>query len=712
MSYSGFQTTSAFFVTILWVTITAIVRAELSLPPVLSDHALVQRSSATRIWGRALPDERVLVSLGDVQARTQADAGGDWHVQLDLSNIVEGPHVLSVSGDVSPHALSRSDILVGDVWLCSGQSNMAWRLREADSAGIELGRPENRRIRQFITKKEFLPKPSDALEGHWIMAEGSDREKFTAVGYHFADALQGELDIPIGLLDASVGGTPIEPWMSFDAFEPDAELKAMRDQMLKRVADYPAQTDYYLEEYRKWSETNGRADAPDLRPRPKMFAHPRAKSDAASGWMPVILPASVSETNFINNSGGVTWFRKTISCAPSMAGLYLVLHLGEIQGFYSIYWNGVLMAETSPERPPPTAARFVRLTLPGDRVAEGEAVIAIRVFNPAGRPMIGGAGKGAAFQAGPVSLAGEWLVKSENTFTTLREDALALYPRAPLPPPPPNDRPAYLYNSLIHPLAPYMIRGIIWYQGESNTGRAVQYQRELPLLIADWRARWRQPHLPFYICQLAAYGSPVRIPGTDSTWAELREAQAVVSKSVPDTGQVVLIDLGESADIHPRAKRPVGERLARLALAGTYGRALAPDHVSGPVMSSAEFTATGISLRFSNAGDGLVAGPMPGRYRPRSTAPQELPLIRNRPESQIEGFEIRDEEGAWSWANASIFEKDTVMVASPRGIRVSAVRYAWADYPLCNLRNSTGLPAAPFRTDVPSVQQPTPNHNP
>lgn len=702
---------------------SGLLRADITLPPIFSDHALLQRSPSptkpTAIWGTATPGEHITLTLVDAlatashahptphaQTSTQADVRGRWQANLDLSVTPEGPHTLIVTGDVTPQPLTRSDILIGDVWLCSGQSNMAWRLHEADSAPTELARPANPRLRQFLTVKKPLPFPADTIDGRWIVADGADRGLFTAIGYHFADAVQNQLDRPLGLLDASVGGTPIEPWMSLAAFEPDPDLRAMRDRTLQRVADHPAQQAAYLKNYYSWAARHDRTDSPDRRLRPKTFAHPRVQTTLANGWTPITLPSASAS----KNAPGAIWFRKTIHVAPAMASLYLVLQLGEIHGFHAIYWNGKLVSETTPENPPPPQPRPVRITLPAADITEGDAILAIRIFNPLDAPALGTAS--TAFQAGPISLTGEWLAKTEFTLPPLTDNATnsiirATYPSPPPSLPPANDRPAYLFNALVHPLTGYAIRGILWYQGESNTTRAAQYARAFPLLIADWRARWSHSRsdLPFYFCQLAAYGPIARDPAADSAWAALREAQTRTAATVPHTGQAVLIDLGEEADIHPRNKRDVGQRLARLALADTYASlSQSPPIVSGPVFRDMTITGDTVRIRLSNTPGGLVAHPLPDTYRPRSTGAQILPLPRNAPDSQLEGFAIRDASGTWNWANARIESSDTIVLASPRAPHPTAVRYAWADNPIGNLYNTAGLPAVPFRTDFPSAQ--------
>ena len=246
---------------------------------------------------------------------------------------------------------------------------------------------------------------------------------------------------------------------------------------------------------------------------------------------------------------------------------------------------------------------------------------------------------------------------------------------------------------MINPLIPFAINGAIWYQGEANAGRAHQYQTAFPLLIADWREQWGQGDFPFYFCQLANYMAKKSAPA-ESAWAELREAQSKTLR-LPNTGQAVIIDIGESADIHPRNKKDVGERLARIALANDYGKSMP---FSGPVFEALAIKENQAILSFRHAEGGLIAQPLGETYDVRSLTGETAPLARNSPNSELEGFAICGEDKVWVWADAKI-QGDKVIVTSEKVPSPVAVRYAWADNPTCNLANAAGLPASPFRTD-------------
>jgi len=324
-------------------------------------------------------------------------------------------------------------------------------------------------------------------------------------------------------------------------------------------------------------------------------------------------------------------------------------------------------------------------------VTEGDNILAVRIFNPSGEAGIL-PGK-ERFQGNHFMLQGEWLAKAEYELPPPDEAARAAMPERPSYPIEPQNVAAYLYNGMIHPIIPYGIRGFIWYQGEGNWDRGFQYRTAFPLMIRDWREKWGRGDLPFYFCQIANYTAHSPKPG-DSPFAEVREAQTM-ALSEPNTGQAILIDIGEEGNIHPADKRSVGDRLSRIALANTYGR---KQEFSGPVYESMSVEGGKIRLRFSHTEGGLVARKLPDSYQPLSTDPKTVPLVRNSPAGELEGFAICGEDKKWKWATANL-DGDSVIVWSDEVPQPVAVRYAWAQNPFCNLYNGAGLPAGPFRTD-------------
>jgi sialate O-acetylesterase len=364
------------------------------------------------------------------------------------------------------------------------------------------------------------------------------------------------------------------------------------------------------------------------------------------------------------------------------------LQYGAVSGFESVYWNGQEFAETRPED---GGLAWPRKYVPPSTLAlkDGDGVLAIRIAMP-----LGGGSLAGPIRWGSLSLDGDWLATVEKALPPATPEAATEFPKPISKEPHPSDTASYIYNGMIAPVTPYTIKGAIWYQGEANAGRAVQYRTTLPLMIADWRSRWQEGDFPFYLCQLANFMARKPTPG-ESAWAELRESQAK-SLSVPDTGMAVLIDCGDEANIHPHDKQTPGERLAAIALANTYGKQVP---FAGPAYASMTVEGNAIRLSFTHADGGLVARPLPADYAPTSEKPDaKVPLVRNVPDSQLEGFAICGEDHVWKWAEAKI-DQGTVVVHADGVVQPVAVRYAWADDPICNLYNGAGFPAVPFRTD-------------
>ncbi len=652
-------------------------QADVTLPAVLSTHAVLQRTTATPVWGRANPGEDVTVSLGEARASATTGADGRWRVALDLSGSAVGPLDLVVKGD---NTLVVRDVVVGEVWLASGQSNMEWTVRNTTGGAEVVAASANPLIRQFLVKKNTSPTPLEDVEGEWMVAGPATTSRFSATGYFFAQAIHRATGAAVGLLNASWGGTNIEGWTSPEGLARLPELKASADRYQAEEQSFPRLVDTFVREQAAWAAANGRGDAASSAP-----------ADAASlpdrlDWRPARLPAPAGEDPAAG--GGVAWWRRTVEVPAGNAGLQQALEVGRIDGFHTVYFNGEKVAEVTPAtgipRPGPV---YVKDSL----VKAGGNEIVLRIMNPAASPVVR---SGPPFRFIYRPLAGEWQVAVERTFPELSAEARAAMPAAPLQPLKPRDIGGYLYNAMIHPLTPCAIRGVIWYQGESNGRRAFQYRAAFPNLIEDWRARRGDPGLPFYFCQLANFGAKGTSIAENAT-AELREAQSLALR-LPATGQAVLIDVGEADDIHPRNKRDVGERLARIALANTYGRGDVA--FAGPVVASHRVEDGRMRIVFAGAVGGLVARPLPATYAPRSTVDRVLPLELPSPGSELQGFVICGADRAWRWAQARV-EGDTVVVWSPEVPEPVAVRYAWSGNPTCNLYDGAGLPASPFRTD-------------
>ena len=651
--------------------------ASVQLPALISDHMVLKRGPRTGIWGKASPGEKVSVTLGSQSASTQAGADGKWRVEMDLQKAPAEPLELVVQGE---NTLKVSDVLVGEVWVGSGQSNMEWRLQQTVGADKEMAASANPMLRLFTVTKNPATEPLDDVKGQWQVAAPDTVPNSSAVGYYFAKTVQQEIKAPLGFIHTSWGGTPSEAWTSPEAIDSYPDLKAAQQRQRESVATYTGDQKKYAEGFTKWLADTGRADKPNSAPIKFTAAEAQAQ-----GWTAVKLPGKVKFDGFEGN--GEVWLCQEFDVPADFIGRpALKLDFGAMDGFEQVYLNDQLVKEFTPANLPGGNYSH-RYDVPGKLVKEKGNVLAIRVFAPL---------KPVAFPMVPkldrVAL-GDWQAKAVFSLPAPTAEQTAAAPTAPTMPPDPWNRVSALYNGMLHPLLPAAITGVVWYQGESNIGRAWQYRETFPLMIADWRSHWKQGDFPFYLCQLANHQDKTAQPG-DSSWAELREAQSVALK-LPHTGMAVLLDLGDSADIHPRRKREVGERLALIALAQHYGRKL---EFSGPVYQSMKKEDKVIRLSFTHVGAGLEAKKLPAEYSVMSALDKTAPLVRNSPGSELEGFSVAGADRQWHWANARI-DGDSVVVSCDEVPDPVAVRYGWANNPTLNLYNKDGLPASSFRTD-------------
>jgi sialate O-acetylesterase len=657
--------------------------ADVTLPAIFSDHMVLRRKEKVPVWGHASPGEHVTVKIGDISSETEAGADGKWRTQLDLHAQTDGPFTLTVTGK---NTLTISDVLIGEVWLCGGQSNMELTVSRTIGAPAEIAASANPQIRMFSMKRTFALEPAEDCEGKWLVAGPGTTGNFTAVGYYFAKRLQQSLHVPVGLINDNYGGSVIEAWLGYDAIAADPDLKATADKLLADAKSYPEKLKDFQAAYKTWSEQNQRIDRPI--PDVNSYAGPDI---ATSDWKTINLPGKFA-TQGLPDAGAV-WLRQNIDVPMGATTSYLTLHLDGIHDFDHVYWNGAEIGSTTPEKTTsyndsvPSSLRR-RYDIAQTAVKSGRSVLAIRVFSPGG-----GGGVDGKIDGGGIRITGQWQAKAEYEFPPLSAAAQAAYPVQPPFLGGQRNIATELYNGMLHPVEPYALRGFLWYQGESNTGRAVQYKGELAELIREWRADWGEGDIPFYYCQLANYMAKKPTP-TESAWAEIRESMTS-DLSLPNTGQAILIDLGESDDIHYRNKKDAGDRVALIALANTYEQKVA---FSGPMYSSSTVEGHAIRVKFTHTDGGLVAKTLPATYQPKTLLPQTVPLIRNSPKSELEGFAICGADHRWVWADATI-DGDSVVVSSSDVPAPVAVRYAWADNPTCNLYNGAGLPAGPFRTD-------------
>jgi len=662
-------------------------RAAISLPPIFSNHAVLQKAAKVPVWGKADPGEKITLTISGADYRTVADGNGAWRLDLDLSAAPPGPHEVTISGSATPVPVKISDVLVGEVWLAAGQSNMEFRLKGAADAANEIPASANPQLRQFLVSKKASPSPQENAGGSWTVAGPQDAGAFTAVGYYFGKRLQNELRTPVGIVHTSWGGTPIESWMGAGTLASNPELKEGAEKSRKTLEEFPAQAKAYAAAVRDWEERNGRVlSLPDGS---AAFTPP---SPDEPGWTPVTLPAAEGTL-----PSGTVWLQKKIALPADIAATRPPLEFGGFSGFDTVYWKELKVGETGVLDGGVDRFRRYYLSnylspayLSGETpLKPAEGLLSIRIASPAASVAVS-----APLRWGTLSLEGAWNMKVEKELPAPSPEARASWPAPLAKAPLPANTASYLYNAMLAPLMPYAIRGAIWYQGESNTERAFQYRTTFPLMISEWRKEWGGGDFPFYFCQLANYMAHPTVPG-ESAWAELREAQAA-ALSLPRTGMAVLIDAGEENDIHPRDKKIPGDRLAAVALADTYGKAVPS---CGPVYASMTVEGNAVRVRFSHADGGLAAHPLPADFAPQSRSPGiRKPLVRNTPQSQLEGFALCGADHVWKWADAGI-DGETVVVRSKDVPQPVAVRYAWANDPICNLYNGAGFPAPPFRSD-------------
>lgn len=645
-------------------------RADVHPEALFADNMVLQRGAAIPIFGSADPGEKVTVTLAGKTASTVADAAGHWQVNL-AALPAGGPYTLTMTGK---NTVKVGNVLMGDVWLCSGQSNMQYAMAShKDYYASDIAASNDPKLRSFTVANKTSPTPihdlmpTNPTQQKWQAASPETVPGFTAVGYFFARELRKNLGIPIGIIHSSWGGTNGESWTSREALGKDPELNTLADTQIHAMETYPSDVERFPPLFAAWQEKYGATDAGNTG-EAQGWAKP-GFNDA--GWKTAKVPLNFSQLGM--KSGGSVWFRKTLDFPAEAAGKAFVWNLAWSSDDQVGYFNGVKLSAPKGEEQQKFINSPRSYLVPAELVHAGMNTFALRVFSPTPGGFVAPT---TAKMSLPITTYGpdadDWRYQVEHENAPLSAEALANMPK--LPPATPQNTATYIYNAQIAPLMPFAIKGVIWYQGENNSQRAMQYRKILPTLIGDWRARWGEGSFPFYIVQLANYGRVSPLPPLRSPWAELREAQLLTAKKVPNTGLAVAIDVGEGDNIHPLDKQDVGKRLAMIALAKTYGRAV---QYSGPVYASMKVVGDKVQLSFAHVGGALVAKGGPLKY-----------------------FAIAGEDMKFVWADAQIVG-DKVVVSSPQVPHPVAVRYAWADNPEgANLYNAAGLPATPFRTNM------------
>lgn len=645
----------------------------LELPPLFSDHAVLQQNTKAAVWGKAAPNTEITISGSWGEAATAlSDSEGNWQAAIQTPE-AGGPYQVAISSQEEKIVID--DVLIGEVWLCSGQSNMEMPLHgflpnepvEGSKEAIQSAHyPE---VRMFTVRRNYAAAPRQDLEGEWAVCSPETAGTFSATAFFFGRKLHEALGIPIGLIHSSWGGTPAEAWAPSDFLETMPDFKGIGDQMGPLQAEQE-RLDSWLKE-KEVVEAGPSSDEQRFKGLDFGDAALATAGHNDEGWPEMNLPGFWEQAG-MTEFDGVIWYRRKISIPDGWKAKEMVLELSPIDDMDRAFINGKLVGAT--EEPGFWQARRAYV-FSGEILRPGENTIAVRVVDTGG----GGGFHGDAAdmricpkgeESEAIALAGEWkyLPVAEyrwNKFFLLGTTAGEYSRRPEQSRPFGSNTPAALYNGMIAPLVPYAIKGAIWYQGESNVGRAEQYKALFPTMIRAWRGKWRR-EFPFYFVQIAPYP----YSGEENTEsAELRFAQNQ-TLSLPKTGQAVTLDIGSMATIHPPNKKDVGERLALWARAKDYEQKGLS--YSGPVCRSARREGEAVILDFDPGAERLAAGP-----------------------GGLKEFEFVFEDGAVAEAEANIQGNKVVLPLKP-GKAPRAVRYAWKNGSAASLFNSAGLPASTF----------------
>ncbi|MBQ6953215.1 MAG: 9-O-acetylesterase [Bacteroidales bacterium] len=654
------------------------LQAKVELTPLFTDNMVFQQNCLAPVWGKAAPGATVSVtpSWNGKTYKTTADAHGKWTVKIDTPKGSFKKYSVTIS-DGEPVVLQN--VVVGEVWLASGQSNMqmpveSWRAVRTNQEDI-AGAAQYADLRLLQVSRATGTKEHDYFSADfdkWKESSPETVRNFSAAAWYFGRKLMEELKVPVGIIHSSWGGTIIEAWMSEKAIGlyPEqagalAKVKSLSDSETERERTFDEEINAFIRkaDLKDHGKSGGLA----------LWARPDFDDTA---WKTITLPCMVQE--LWPSTNGIFWFRKTVEIPASWAGKDLTLSLGPVDDFDETYWDGELVGSGK------LWNKAREYTVPGRLVKGGKTVICVRCTDDHGEGGLYGASD-LLYVQGPdgqkIGLDNQWKVTLSVSFSGA--------PRSTAREP---NMPTVLYNAMIKPLAPFAIKGAIWYQGESNAERAYRYRDLMQSMILDWRALWGYD-FPFYITQITGYKDINAIPGDDG-WAELREAQAMATRALERCGMACIIDLGEAEDIHPVRKKEVGERLARLAFANDYGRKVVAD---GPRFESYRVHGSSMVIRFSDVAGGLRVIPSGSFAQARYGSADER--VEKAENGVLMGFQIAGPDRVWHWADARIEGNGEVVVSSPEVPQPVAVRYAWSINPVCNLYNSEGLPAWPFRTD-------------
>lgn len=616
--------------------------ADVILPKVFSSNMVLQRDIPVKIWGWADKREKITIIFHGDTTNLKADKKGKWQTELK-SMPAGGPFEMVIKGN---NEITLTNILVGDVWICSGQSNMEFRLQSVINANEEISNAKYPRIRLFTVQKKTSTIPLEDCESEgWAVCIPESAASFSAVGYFFGKKLSEDLDVPVGLIHTSWGGTNVETWTSSNSIEQIEGFEGIT----KELEEFDKETIMA-----KLEEKIGPLPDEDLGMIDGIPVWASPKTDFNS-WKEMDIP-QLWESAGLKGLDGIIWFQKVFELEQSDLLEDIEIHLGPINDSDITYLNGIEIGKTI-ERA--DKSRIYKADKKLLKIGKNILVVRVEDIGNAG----GIYGKSDAMfiklDNKKISLAGTWKYKIGMGYFRMDFG--------------PNSMPSLLYNAMINPLIPFAIKGAIWYQGESNASRAYQYRSLFPNMIDNWREQWGQGDFPFFFVQLANFMVPSAMP-EESSWAELREAQTM-TLSLPNTGMATIIDIGEADDIHPRNKQDVGRRLALSALKVAYDQDIVH---SGPTFKEMQIEGNKMNVSFENVGSGYY---LKNKY------------------GYLNGFSVAGEDKVFHWAKAQI-SGDKIIVLCDEVKKPVAIRYGWANNPDdLNLYNLEGLPAVPFRTD-------------
>ena len=630
--------------TILAIIFTTLIcKADVSVADVFSDHMVLQRDISLNIWGNADPGEKIYVSFNGQKQTTKADKNGKWSIVLKPMK-AGGPLSMAIKGK---NEIVFKDILIGDVWICSGQSNMQMKVADSNDAEKEIENANYPNIRLFDVPRTVSNVPLEKIPNTtWKICSPETIKHFSAVGYFFGRDLQKEIGVPIGLIHSSWGGTCVETWTSkasitkvpkyeqmgarIDAYDAEKIIDQKRNELEKALGGFP-------------EKENGMDDKWML------------PNTDKSNWKSMKLPTLWENAGY-RMLNGIVWFSHDFNLASDELNTNATLHLGKIDDSDVTWINGEKVGEMK------WGADVERVyKIPEKTLKTGKNNITIRIEDTYYKGGFSSKPDKLFLKLGQkkTPLSVEWNYKIDTVYANFRVS--------------PNDAPSLLYNTMINPLIPYGIKGVIWYQGESNTPRSKEYAITFPNMISNWREDWQQGDFPFLFVQLANYKKAKSTP-QDDDWAELRETQTN-TLSLKNTGMALAIDIGEASDIHPKNKQDVGNRLMLSALKVAYGKDIVH---SGPIYKSMHIEGNKAIISFDHVGSGLMVKDKHG---------------------YVNEFEMAGADQKFYWAKATL-EGDKISLSSDQVKKPVAVRFGWSCNPAeFNLYNREGLPASPFRTD-------------